>query len=117
MSIYLNDKEIAKRLGMSLEEWESIARMLERHKLPRKDPVFQDRRHWGAVQEYLLKRATVSDANIMPPAYKGGQVNGSKERSLARSEKTAGERQPTAVILGMHKRGEREGVSASPNQD
>ena len=54
--IYLTDREIAKRLGMTLVEWTATATVLERSGLPRRSPLFQDRRHWVAVQDYLYTR-------------------------------------------------------------
>lgn len=54
--IYLSDREIAKRLGMSVIEWTATATVLERSGLPRRSPMFQDRRHWIAVQDFLYSR-------------------------------------------------------------
>ena len=54
--IYLSDREIAKRLGMSVIEWTATAIVLERSGLPRRSPMFQDRRHWIAVQDFLYSR-------------------------------------------------------------
>ena len=59
MSIYLNDNDIAERLGVDSVKWESVAVVLERSGLPRRDPLFDEKRCWPAVLEFLLRRAGV----------------------------------------------------------
>lgn len=55
--LFLTDAEIAARLPMTTPAWEAAATVLERDGLPRRDPLFGDRRCWPAVRDFLLARA------------------------------------------------------------
>jgi hypothetical protein len=55
--IYMSDKEIAPLVGLTVGEWAATALVLEKHGLPRCDPLFNDRRCWPAVEQYLIERA------------------------------------------------------------
>jgi hypothetical protein len=55
--LFLSDAEIAGRIPMAVEDWEAQAPTLERHGLPKRDPVFGDRRCWPAVRDFLYRRA------------------------------------------------------------
>jgi hypothetical protein len=71
---YLTDKEIARRLGMSVAEWTATASVLEKHGLPRKDALFQYRRCWPAVVNFLIERATpgpMAKSGTIPEGYLG----------------------------------------------
>lgn len=64
-ALYVTEAEAAARLGMPLREWIGTATVLERDGLPRKDPVFNDRRYWPAVKAFLDRRAGLGqDAGI-----------------------------------------------------
>ena len=62
--LFLNDAEIAKRLGMTSAEWHPVAQVLERSGLPRKDPLFGGRRCWPSVQSFLLRRSAGGDDDV-----------------------------------------------------
>jgi hypothetical protein len=51
--IYLSDAEIARLIPMKPDEWKAAARALERYGLPRPDPLFNNRRCWPKVYEFL----------------------------------------------------------------
>lgn len=55
--LFLTDAEIAARVPMAAPEWVAAAAALERDGLPRRDPLFGDRRCWPAVRDFLLARA------------------------------------------------------------
>ena len=55
--LFLTEAEIAARLPMPTEAWQAAAAVLERDGLPRRDPLFGDRRCWPAVRDFLLARA------------------------------------------------------------
>lgn len=54
--LYLDDKEIAKQLGVSVAEWAVIASRLARVGLPAPDLLFGNRRYWPAVKAFLDRR-------------------------------------------------------------
>ena len=55
--LYLDDAQIAERLGMGTEQWMAPATILERSGLPRRDPLFKYHRCWWRVQDFLYRRA------------------------------------------------------------
>ena len=55
--IYLPDSEIAGLVGLTVLEWESAAKVLERSGLPRRDPLFKNQRCWPRVRDFLYRRA------------------------------------------------------------
>jgi hypothetical protein len=55
--LFLSDAEIAERIPQSLDEWVAAAAVLERHGLPKRDPLFQERRCWPMVRDFLCARA------------------------------------------------------------
>ena len=55
--LYLSDTQIVRRLRMSAMEWTAATKVLERHGLPKRDALFQDRRCWPAVEAFLIERA------------------------------------------------------------
>lgn len=71
--IYLKDEEIAARVGMSTGEWGATALVLEKHGLPKRDPLFHNRRCWPAVEAFLIERARPSGARMSgePEEYRG----------------------------------------------
>lgn len=58
--LFLNDDEIAVELREDPKAWEAKATVLEREGLPRRDPLFQNRRFWPAVIAFLERRAGFS---------------------------------------------------------
>jgi len=109
MSIYLNDKDIAKQLGVDSAKWESVAVVLERDGLPRRDPLFDERRCWPAVLEFLLRRAGVGGNNAAALVQNGGQYNGFKSKA-ARPSAPAKQKREGAIILDMRSRSEEVGI-------
>jgi hypothetical protein len=58
--LYLTEAEIADRVMSGddrVQRWKGVAAMLERQGLPQKDPVFDNRRYWPAVRDFLDRRA------------------------------------------------------------
>lgn len=54
---YISDADVAAKLGMNTSEWTATAKALERYGLPMRDPLFNNRRCWPAVSEFLIRRA------------------------------------------------------------
>ena len=52
-SIYLDEADIARELGMTSGEWRVTATILEKDGMPRRNPMFSNRRHWPSVQAFL----------------------------------------------------------------
>ncbi|KTQ85103.1 hypothetical protein NS365_04710 [Aureimonas ureilytica] len=57
--LFLDDKEIAARLGVRAAMFPSIAQVLEKDGFPRRDPLFEDKRYWPACRSYLDRRQGV----------------------------------------------------------
>lgn len=55
-SLYRTEEEIAELVGVGIEKWRAIARVLERDGLPKRDALFCDRRYWPAVKAFLDRR-------------------------------------------------------------
>ena len=57
--LYATDKQIAQALygwdapADVLRSWTSAADVLERHGLPKRDPLFGNRRFWPAVEAFI----------------------------------------------------------------
>lgn len=64
--LYLYEKDVAARVGVSEREWRRLVPILEREGLPRKDPLI-GRRYWPAVRAWLDRRHNLG-ANISPSA-------------------------------------------------
>lgn len=56
-TLYVSDREIARRLGIGERRWRANARVLEQRGLPRPDPLFADKRYWPAVRAFLDRRS------------------------------------------------------------
>lgn len=56
-SLYKTDREIARLVGVGEKRWRANAVVLERAGLPKRDPLFSDRRYWPAVKAFLDRRA------------------------------------------------------------
>ena len=61
--LYLDEAEIARRVGVTPAEWTGTATVLERHGLPAKDGLF-GRRYWPAVKAFLDHRAGLTGAAV-----------------------------------------------------
>jgi hypothetical protein len=94
--LYLSDKEIAARVGVTAHEWTATATVLERYGLPRRDPLFDNRRCWPAVEAFLIDRAT--PARTRPE----GECDGYKgfKSSPRRAAAPKQERASSAVLGG-----------------
>lgn len=53
--LYLVEKEVAARVGVSEKAWRRLAPMLERDGMPRKDALI-GKRYWPAVRAWLDRR-------------------------------------------------------------
>lgn len=56
-SMYLDEGQIARQCGLDPDAWAAAARVLENSGMPRRDPLFGNRRCWPAVRDFLLDRA------------------------------------------------------------
>lgn len=54
--LMLTDAECAKRIGLDTDDFKSALPTLERSGFPVKDPLFNQRRYWPAVQAWLDRR-------------------------------------------------------------
>lgn len=61
--LYCAEREIARRLGIPIDEWRALAVVLEREGLPIVDPLF-GRRYWPAVKAFLDRRAGITASNV-----------------------------------------------------
>jgi hypothetical protein len=57
--LYLYEKEVAARVGVSEREWRRLVPILEREGLPRKDALI-GRRYWPAVRAWLDRRHSLN---------------------------------------------------------
>lgn len=64
--LFPNESEIARRLSQSPLEWPAKAIVLERHGLPRVDPLMGGR-YWPAVQAYWHRRYGLSSIEVHQP--------------------------------------------------
>ena len=58
-SLFLCEDEIARRLGQKAGEWSAKATILERHGLPRVDPLMGGR-YWPAIRAFWDRRYGIS---------------------------------------------------------
>lgn len=98
--LYLPDKEIAALVGIPYREWQSVAVVLERHGLPKRDPLFENKRCWPVVEAFLIERAR-------PAAPKtAGEHNGYRGfKTSARRAAASPTAEDLAVIKSPSKRG------------
>ena len=69
-ALFLREQEIARRLGQTPRDWEAKAIVLERHGLPRIDPLMGGR-YWPAVRAFFDQRYGIS--NAVPSQPDGGE--------------------------------------------
>ena len=55
-SLYLTEARIAEKIGVSVDEWRATALVLEGQGLPKRDPLFSNRRYWPACKAFLDRR-------------------------------------------------------------
>lgn len=60
------EAEIARRLSQEPKDWAALAIILERHGLPRVDPLMSGR-FWPAVETFWMRRYGLSDATAFQP--------------------------------------------------
>ena len=65
-SLFLTEAEIARRLGLTQHEWAAKAEVLERHGLPRIDPLIGGR-YWPAIVAFFDRRYGVSNVEASQP--------------------------------------------------
>lgn len=54
--LFVTEAECAERIGVSTDEFKSIALVLEKSGFPLQDPLFKNRRYWPAVKAWLDRR-------------------------------------------------------------
>ena len=64
--LFLTEAEIARRLGLTRREWAGKAEVLERHGLPRIDPLIGGR-YWPAIVAFFDRRYGVSNVEASQP--------------------------------------------------
>lgn len=70
--LYLVEKEVAQRVGVSEKTWRRLAPVLERSGLPRKDALI-GRRYWPAVRAWLDRRHAIH--GTIPSSAQDGEEN------------------------------------------
>lgn len=55
-ALYITDAQVAERIGLPTEDLKDMMPTLERSGFPLKDPLFNNRRYWPAIQAFLDKR-------------------------------------------------------------
>jgi hypothetical protein len=65
-ALFLREDEIERRLGLAKGEWPPIATVLERHGLPRIDPLLGGR-YWPAVRFFFDRRYGISNVEVSQP--------------------------------------------------
>ena len=108
--IYLTDEQIAHRLNMGLSEWMAAATVLERVGLPTRSSLFNGRRHWPAIKDFLYARERRSTRTV--PAEKES-INGFARPTRAMPKKEAHQERANLVVLADHKTSS--GVGLSPD--
>ena len=84
--IFLPDAEIAKRVSMSVEQWEATAQVLERSGLPMRDPLFNNQRCWPTVQQFLIRRSGGNPDDARPENLENLDAFRSPRRKSARPQ-------------------------------
>jgi hypothetical protein len=64
--LFVTEAEIARRLGQTQREWAATAEVLERHGLPRRDPLIGGR-YWPAIVAFFNRRYGVSNVEVSQP--------------------------------------------------
>jgi hypothetical protein len=65
-SLFVTEAEIARRLGQTRCGWAAKAEVLERHGLPRRDPLIGGR-YWPAIVAFFDRRYGVSNVEMSQP--------------------------------------------------
>jgi hypothetical protein len=65
-ALFLREDEVARRLGQTPGEWPAKATVLERHGLPRVDPLMGGR-YWPAVRAFWDRRYGISHVEASQP--------------------------------------------------
>jgi hypothetical protein len=65
-SLFVTEAEIARRLGQTRRQWTAKAEVLERHGLPRIDPLIGGR-YWPAIVAFFNRRYGVSNVEVSQP--------------------------------------------------
>lgn len=108
--IYVTERELANMLGVEQKRWETvIAPALEARGLPRKDALFDNRRCWPAVREFIMKRA------MCKSTYEG-QEDVKTIRNTG-AKKTPQQGRDGAVVLDLQQARSRNGVSPDSGSD
>ena len=65
-NLFLTEAEVARRLGQRSRDWGAKATVLERHGLPRIDPLMGGR-YWPAVVAFFHRRYGISNVEMAQP--------------------------------------------------
>jgi hypothetical protein len=65
-NLFLTEADIARRLGQMPRDWDAKAMVLERHGLPRIDPLMGGR-YWPAVKAFFDRRYGISSVEVAQP--------------------------------------------------
>jgi hypothetical protein len=71
--VFLTETEIAERVGLPALVWQAAATILEKSGLPRRHPLFGQRRYWPAVRAFLDRRAGLKQSST--PLTRDGEEN------------------------------------------
>lgn len=105
--MYVTERELANMLGVDQKKWETqIAPALEARGLPRKDALFDNRRCWPAVREFILKRAMCKSTST-----EEGQIYDGKKIRNTGAKKAPEQGRDGAVVLDLQQARSRTGVS------
>ena len=58
--LYRTEEEIAAAVGVGDDKWRGAVKTLEQQGLPKRDPLFCNRRYWPAVRAFLDRRHGLS---------------------------------------------------------
>lgn len=74
IQLFIADTEIARRLGLTPQEFRTKSTALERSGFPQQDAQFNNRRYWPAVKAFLDRRYGL-DAGSTPSNQPEGEEN------------------------------------------
>ncbi|MCW0016258.1 winged helix-turn-helix domain-containing protein [Rhizobium sp. BT-226] len=60
--LFVTDAECAARIGLPTQDFKDALPALERTGFPPKDPLFNNKRYWPAIQAFLDKRSGLASS-------------------------------------------------------
>jgi hypothetical protein len=61
-SLFLTDAQVADKIGIPTQDLVDTMPALERAGFPTKDPLFNNKRYWPAIQAFLDKRSGLASS-------------------------------------------------------